>query len=38
MDKSANVQGFDCGCIAFKADYNMFGRMEIAEYIYEVFV
>ena len=34
----AYVQGFDCEPISFKTAANIFGRMEIAEYIYEGFV
>ena len=32
--KQACVKGFDCGCIYFKKDLNMFERMEISESIY----
>ena len=36
--KQTFVQSFDCESINFKKAGNMFGRMEIAEYIYKVVV
>ena len=37
-NNQAYVKEFDCESITFKASVNMFERMEISEYIYEVVV